>query len=132
MFGALAAIFPVVFSGNAFQISTRSGVARFVALAFFAPWILVLEIGFLVIAYIGCDCVPEPSTLFVSGGWTWSRWLHSDWLTRAIPLFLVALTYFRTVFAWRWTACTIAACIFVPVGLNVSVLWSALYIILID
>lgn len=95
----------------------------------FAPWIAVLEIGYLAGVWVDeYNVVPEPSTIFITN-WRWDAWLRGVWLTRGVlPSFAVLLVYLRAVARWGWPASLAAAAALTPVVINLSVFWSWLYL----
>jgi len=98
-------------------------------LLLFAPWLLVLEVGFLIGVWIESPMtVPEPSTIFVTL-WSWTEWLDRTWLIRGtVPAFGVGFVYFRYVLGWRRTASVLASIVFIPAALIVSVIWSHIFV----
>jgi hypothetical protein len=100
----------------------------------FGPWIVVLEIAFLVgVWFWNPMVVPEPSTGFVQGIFSWKLW-HWDcwkgivWLQRGmVPTFLVSAVFFCYVLRWRPCAAVAAAACAVPLALMLSVAWSVWY-----
>lgn len=110
---------------------TSRTLARFLA---FAPWFIVLELAFLIGVWIESpNTVPEPSTIFVVGIfswdlWHWDCWLDRGWLIRgAIPTFIAGVVFFAAVFRWWWVLSAIAAIILVPVALLLSVACTVAY-----
>jgi hypothetical protein len=100
-------------------------VARFLA---FAPWLVVLETTFLIGVWISSPVtVPEPSTGFVVGIfswdlWHWDCWLNREWLVRgAVPTLVAGSVFFARVLRWPWPAAVIAAVSVVPVALLLGV-----------
>jgi hypothetical protein len=104
--------------------------ARWRRLMLFAPWIAVLEIGYLVGVWAANPMVvPEPNTLF-------ARWpflpvdvlTNRYWLVRGVvPTLAVGLVFARAVLGWRWPwAAVLAACL-VPVALVYSAVWTCLF-----
>ncbi len=100
----------------------------------FAPWIVVLEIAFLIGVWIVSPLtVPEPSTGFVEGIFSWDRW-HWDcwkgkfWIVRGlVPLLIVGPVFFRQVLGWRWSYAAAGAACLVPPALALSVAWTVLF-----
>lgn len=81
----------------------------------------------------GGGTVPEPSTLFVEGIFSWDRW-HWDcwrgvvWVFRGfIPVLATATVFFRAVFGWPIPVSLAAAALSVPAALTLSVAWEVLY-----
>lgn len=98
-------------------------------LLLFVPWIGVLELGYLIGVWINSpDTVPEPSTVFITD-WTWDGWLRAVWLTRGVgPTLAVGLVFFRCVLRWGWWAAIAGAAVLTPIAINLSLLWSLLYL----
>ena len=120
LFGALAMLLP----------SRLPREQRWRRLMLFAPWIALLEIGFLVgvlVAFPGI--VPEPNTLFT----TWpihARQVLTDevWLTRGVvPTLAAVLVFARAVLGWRWPATVLLGVVLVPAGLLLSAVWTWLF-----
>lgn len=110
---------------------TSRALARFLA---FTPWFIVLEIAFLIGVWIESpNTVPEPSTGFVVGIfswdlWHWDCWLDRGWLIRgALPTFIAGVVFFVSVLRWWWVASVIAALVLVPVALLLSVACTVAY-----
>jgi hypothetical protein len=106
-------------------------LARFLA---FAPWIIVLEVAFLIGVWIESpSTVPEPSTGFVVGIfdwklWHWDCWLDREWLVRgALPTFLAGAVFFAGVLRWRWPVAIVAAIVLIPIALLLSVACTVAY-----
>ncbi len=106
-------------------------LARFLA---FAPWIIVLEFAFLIGVWIESpSTVPEPSTGFVVGIfswnlWHWDCWLDRDWLVRgALPTFVAGAVFFAGVLRWHWPAAIVAAIVLIPIALLLSVACTVAY-----
>jgi hypothetical protein len=100
-------------------------IARLLA---FAPWLVVLETTFLIGVWISSPVtVPEPSTGFVVGIfswdlWHWDCWLDREWLVRgAVPTLIAGCVFFARVLRWPWPAAVIAAICLIPVALLLSV-----------
>lgn len=111
--------------------STLGILARFLA---FAPWFIVLEVAFLIGVWINSpNTVPEPSTGFVVGIfswdlWHWDCWLDRGWLIRgALPTSLAGTVFFAGVVQWRWPFAFFAAMLLVPVALMMSVACTVAY-----
>ena len=97
----LSWVFPSLRSGD----RSMDAPARFLA---FAPWFLVLEVACLVGVWVTTpNVVPEPSTGFVVGIfswdlWHWDCWLDRTWLVRAaFPVWVVGSVFFLRVLRWR-------------------------------
>jgi hypothetical protein len=134
LFGLIAALWIVV----AWPLRRRrplepawTTVRRLLA---FAPWIAVLEIAFLVGVWtLRANVVPEPSTGFVEGifswdRWHWHGWLGVTWINRGLlPTLLVASLFFRYVLRWRWLPAIAVATCLVPLALTLSIAWTVLY-----
>ena len=106
-------------------------LARFLS---FAPWIIVLEFAFLIGVWIKTpSVVPEPSTGFVVGIfswdlWHWDCWLDREWLIRgALPTFVAGAVFFMGVLRWRWPIAVVAAIILIPIALMLSVACTVAY-----
>jgi hypothetical protein len=100
----------------------------------FAPWLLVLEVTFLIGVWIKLPIlVPEPSTGFVVGIfswdlWHWDCWIDHGWLIRgAIPTFIAGCVFFGRVLNWHWLVAMVAAVILVPIALTLSVACTVAY-----
>ncbi len=94
----------------------------------FAPWLIVLEMTFLIGVWLhSSNTVPEPSTGFVVGIfswdlWHWDCWLNREWLIRgAVPTMVVGYMFFTQVLRWRWPLAVVAAVLLVPVALWLSI-----------
>jgi len=105
-----------------------SGWPTLARLLAFAPWLVLLEMTFLVGVWISSpNTVPEPSTGFVVGIfswdlWHWDCWLNREWLIRgAIPSLVVGYVFFRQVTAWPRSAAAIGAMALIPVAIAWSV-----------
>jgi hypothetical protein len=133
LFGAITGVWLI--SSSSFLRSNagraRQILARFLA---FAPWFIVLEVAFLIGVWIESpNTVPEPSTGFVVGIfswdlWHWDCWLDRGWLIRGVlPTFIAGVVFFRQVLRWRWTAAVIVALIVVPIALLLSVACTVAY-----
>ena len=113
----------------------------------FAPWLALLEIGYLFgawFAYGGFQVVPEPSTTWANPsvirlGLDPERLTHwflnprplRFWLLRgSAPTFLVGLAYFRSVAGRGWLAAIIGSALLIPVAIWLSCGWSGLYLVL--
>ena len=112
-------------SGKPKAEGTATVFARLLA---FAPWIMVLEILFLIGVWVSSpQTVPEPSTGFVVGIftwdlWHWDCWKDREWLIRgAAPTFVVGAVFFRQVLRWPWIVAAIAAVGLIPVALMWSI-----------
>ena len=99
-----------------------------------APWLIVLEVAFLIGVWIESpNTVPEPSTGFVVGIfswdlWHWDCWLDRGWLIRgALPTFIAGFVFFASVLRWWRVASVIAALVLVPVALLLSVACTVAY-----
>ena len=108
-----------------------SALARYLG---FAPWLVVLEMAFLIGVWIRePSVVPEPSTGFVVGIfawdlWHWDCWLDRAWLVRgAIPALLAGYVFFTQVIRWPRPAALLAAVILVPIALLLSVACTVAY-----
>ncbi|MCI0360033.1 MAG: hypothetical protein L0211_16270 [Planctomycetaceae bacterium] len=106
-------------------------LARFLA---FAPWLIVLEFAFLIGVWIGSpSTVPEPSTGFVVGIfswdlWHWNCWRDREWLIRgALPTLVAGTVFFAGVLRWRWPVAVVAALILIPIALMLSVACTVAY-----
>ncbi len=95
----------------------------------FAPWIAIIEIGYLIGAYVDTpNVVPEPSTVYITT-WHWDGWLHKVWLLRGIaPTLGVGYIFFRAVARWPARAALPAAILLIPVAINLSLAWSWVWI----
>jgi hypothetical protein len=98
-------------------------------LLLFAPWIGLLELGYLIGVWINSpDTVPEPSTIYIMD-WEWDGWLRTVWLTRGVvPTLAVGLVFFRCVLRWGWWAAIAGAVVLTPIAINLSLVWSLLYL----
>jgi hypothetical protein len=113
----------------------ESAPACYRRLLAFAPWFVVLEIAFLVGVWTQSPLtVPEPSTGFVEGIfswdlWHWDCWKGSGWINRGfLPSWISATFFARFVLRWRWPAAVAVAACVVPLALVLSVAWTVLYI----
>jgi hypothetical protein len=98
----------------------------------FAPWLIVLEFGYLVGVWIARKeaVVPEPSTIFTSE-WGIRKFgilfYVPFWLTRGgLSSFVVGLAFFRIVPGWRWGEAILGSIALVPVAVGLSMFWSVL------
>jgi len=94
----------------------------------FAPWLIMLEVAFLIGVWVeGEPTVPEPSTGFVVGIfswdlWHWDSWLDRGWLLRgALPTLFAGTFFFRYVLRWPWWAAALAATFLIPPALLLSI-----------
>jgi hypothetical protein len=120
LFGALAMALP----------SNLPREQRFRRLMLFAPWIALLEIGYLVgVWFVRPTIVPEPNTLFATWPISVTEVLtNSYWLARgALPTLAVGLVFARAVLTWPWPASATLAMILVPTALLFSALWTWLF-----
>ena len=134
LFGGMLLLWMVVsapFSGRPANARRTCFLARFLA---FAPWLVVLEMVFLIGVWIRePNVVPEPSTGFVAGIfswdlWHWDCWLDRGWLIRgAVPTLLVGYVFFARVIGWPRPVGLIAAVILVPIALMLSVACTVAY-----
>lgn len=106
-------------------------IARFLA---FAPWLMVLEMAFLIGVWIESPLtVPEPSTGYVVGIyswdlWRWDCWLDRRWLIRgALPTLIVGCVFFVQVLRWPWPAGAVAAVLLIPLALILSIAGTVAY-----
>jgi hypothetical protein len=135
LFGAITLVWLVVSMPVKPRIRRERAGETWSRLLTFAPWIVVLELTFLIGVWIATpNVVPEPSTGFVVGVfswnlWHWDCWLDRQWLIRgAVPTFAVGLVFFRHVLRWHWAAAAVAALCLIPVALMLSVAATVLYI----
>lgn len=115
-----------------FQLEPISATVR--RLLAFAPWLVVIEVAFLVGVWtLTAQVVPEPSTGFVEGIFSWNLWHWDCWKGRVwigrglVPTFIIGSLFFMTVLHWRWPAAIAAAACLVPLALMLSVAWMVLY-----
>jgi hypothetical protein len=113
------------FSTRASGESWTCALARLLA---FAPWLAVLEMTFLIGVWMRSpSTVPEPSTGFVVGIfswdlWHWDCWLDREWLVRgAVPTLAAGYVFFARVLRWNWLAAAMAAILLVPVAIWLSI-----------
>lgn len=128
LFGAIALVWLAVslpFHRSQLVSHITHTLARLLA---FAPWLIFLEVAFLIGVWIESpDTVPEPSTGFVVGIfswdlWHWDCWLDRGWLIRgALPTFVAGVMFFTSVLRWGRVASVIAAIILIPISLMLSV-----------
>jgi hypothetical protein len=120
-----------------FSLRERPAIAAAIALLRFSPWLIVLELGYLVgvwIARKSVGVVPEPATFFATD-WGFRQFgilrYVPFWLRRgAMPSLIVGLAFFRMVPKWRWGMAIVGTLLLVPVAVALSMLWSALWIAL--
>jgi hypothetical protein len=99
-------------------------------LALFTPWIVVIEVGYLVGVWVaeGPQVVPEPSTVFMTR-WRWDNWLRTVWLVRGVaPTLGVGYVFFRAVIGMRWWTALIGAVVLIPIAINLSLGWSWVWV----
>lgn len=126
LFGVLTALWLIASAPIRFRLThAQHGWARFLA---FTPWFIVLEMTFLIGVWIESPLtVPEPSTGFVVGIfswdlWHWDCWLDRGWLIRgAMPSFVAGIVFFRGVLQWWWSAAIVAAVLLVPIAILHSI-----------
>lgn len=96
-------------------------------LLLFAPWIFLLEVGYLVGVWIDSPAtVPEPASVYAV--WNWSGLFSRTWLIRGLaPSFLIGAVYFRFVAGWRWRTAALFAVLLIPLAIYCSIGWSVLY-----
>ncbi|HWE40399.1 MAG TPA: hypothetical protein VG406_27855 [Isosphaeraceae bacterium] len=112
----------------------RPGVEGAILLLRFSPWLIALEIGFMIgvwIARWNANIVPEPSTIFASG-WGIRKYgflFHVlPWLKRGGPsTFVVGIAFFRTVPGWRWVEAVLGSLVLVLIAIPLSIAWSMLW-----
>lgn len=134
LFGALTIVVLLlsrITSGLARRLSWPATLSRFLA---FAPWLVALEMAFLIGVWIRCpNTVPEPSTGFVVGIfnwglWHWDAWLDPGWLARgALPTLVVASVFFVQVTRWPGWLSLMAAALLVPAALLLSIAATVAY-----
>ena len=94
----------------------------------FAPWLIALEIGFLVGTWVGRPHVaPEPGTIFRNESLRVTLQLAVWWTRGLVPSLVVGLAYFRKVLGWRWPASLAGACLLAPAAVALSACWSVYY-----
>jgi hypothetical protein len=100
----------------------------------FAPWLTFLEVTFLIGVWLqDARVVPEPSTGFVVGVfswdlWHWDCWLDREWLIRgALPTFAAGTVFFHGVLRWHWVSAAIGGIALVPIALMLSIASTVLY-----
>jgi hypothetical protein len=120
-----------LFSRTGWRLPVVETIARWLA---FAPWLVALEMAFLIGVWIRSpNTVPEPSTGFVVGIfnwslWHWDAWLDRGWLVRgAVPTIIVASVFFVQVTRWHWWEALLAAILLVPVALLLSIATTVAY-----
>lgn len=129
MFGALAISLGAL-GGGMSRTSQRSVIATVLCrLLLFAPWVALLEIGYLLGVWIDePQVVPEPSTFFALDWTHWAVWPQRSWLIRGIlPSAIVGYLFFRAVLGWRRATAIVWAIIFIPIAIYASIAWSILY-----
>jgi hypothetical protein len=94
------------------------------------PWVVVVEVAMLATFWLWQPrVIPEPSTLFVAGifswdQWTWWCWLDTEWLQRAaLPSWILATVYLRAVIRWSRLWSLVGAVLFVPPAIVISIGW---------
>jgi hypothetical protein len=134
LFGSLATLWVAVTWPIRKRYNFDSPSQCYSRLLAFAPWLVVIETAFLVGVWTHSPItVPEPSTGFVEGVFSWNLW-HWDcwqgvvWISRGfIPTFVVTALFFRNVLRWPWLFAAAPAACAIPVALMLSVAWSVLY-----
>jgi hypothetical protein len=116
------------------QPSGQRWICPLARLLTFAPWLVVLEVSFLIGVWVRSPMtVPEPSTGFVVGIfswdlWHWDCWLNHDWLVRgAIPTLLAGFVFFQRVMRWPGSLALVAAAILIPLALMLSIASTVAY-----
>ena len=134
LFAALAALWFLALLPLRARRSGPSASVLLRRLLMFAPWIIVLEIAFLAGVWpVEPRVVPEPSTGFVVGIfswdlWHWDCWRNGEWLVRGgVPTLMAGTVFFRNVLEWTWAASCCGALLLVPVALMLSIATSVLY-----
>lgn len=132
-FGLLTAVWLVVAWPLRYRWNLEPMSACVRRLLAFAPWLVVLEIAFLIGIWTrSANVVPEPSTLFAEGIfswnlWHWDCWKGADWINRGmVPTFAIATLFYSYALRWRWAPAIAAAACSVPLALMLSVAWSLL------
>jgi hypothetical protein len=120
LFGVLAMLLP----------SGLPREQRWRRLMLFAPWIALVDLGFLaavLVAYPGL--VPEPNSLFATWPIRVTEVLANRiWLIRGVvPSLVGGLVFARAVLGWRWPAAVTLGVVLVPAGLLLSALWTCLF-----
>lgn len=110
---------------------SRPHVRRFLL---FFPWLVALDMAIMLGTWITEPIiVPEPSSLFVVGvfswdKWHWDVWMDKHWLMRtAVPTLLAGTVFFNAVLGWRRSAAMIAGILLIPVVVMLSVAWSCIF-----
>jgi hypothetical protein len=135
LFGAITLLWIFVSTLRERRPRSQLGSDLLKRLLLFAPWIVVLEVSFLIGVWIADPqpVVPEPSTGFVVGIfnwklWHWDCWLDRGWLIRgAAPTFVAGTVFFRTVLRWHWLAVVVGALCLIPIALTLSIASTVLY-----
>ena len=100
----------------------------------FTPWLIVLELGFLVGVYYArraIGVVPEPGTFFTTLRYRPTLFAMPPpfWMDRStVPLLIVATAYFRSVARWPWVVSLACSAVLVPAGILLSMYWSAMFL----
>src|SRR5262245_47135200 len=134
LFGSLATLWVAVTWPLRKRFNFDSAAQCFSRLLAFAPWLVVIETAFLVGVWTNSpNTVPEPSTHFVEGVfswdlWHWDCWQGAVWMSRGfIPTLVVMALFFRSVLRWPWLFAGASAACSIPLALLLSVAWSVLY-----
>src|SRR5262249_6978051 len=109
LFGTWATAWLVVARPLRYRWPLEPPAACYRRLLAFAPWLVTLEIAFLIGVWMTTpNVVPEPSTGFVEGIfswdlWHWDCWKGPTWINRGLlPTWLIATVFARCVLRWRW------------------------------
>ena len=134
-YGALATAWLAIIRPLRNRFNFESQSQCYCRLLAFGPWLVVLEVAFVVgvwtkFAFI----VPEPSSIFPVGIfswslWHWDCWRDADWINRGfVPSFVVSTIFFRYVLRWKWLPAVTGAACSAPVTLLLSIAWSVGYL----
>jgi hypothetical protein len=134
LFGGILAVWLLVSTPFLRSLPGQRVTCSVSRLLAFAPWLIVLEMAFLIGVWVSSpNTVPEPSTGFVVGIfswdlWHWDCWLNREWLVRgALPTLVAGYVFFARIIGWPRPVAFMAALLLIPVAIWLSVAGTVAY-----